>query len=549
MFKRKHTSRQQRIPTGIIKASNDKYAVPPVSSLYVRGIGDFATAPHETQRDYEVNPKHDFLSCGGVKFNVETVTTATDVDRNKRAIGREEFLSSIKKEASEIYEDKKSAFGEKDTPMNVRLEAASKCPENLVFAGSQGFFAACLSAFAQHLPLAISPDHVWALISFAFAQHVNKHAEELRSNFVQHEGKKRLLVEADHMVLSGGASPDSGSSPETWEQTIFSDFSKQIRENIGDKIHSAIAGTFSTTDAVSSAAHEITLMSAMKNYFSYGMSTCCGIPTITLLGSEEDWTALRERAENLANLMTPAFSSFWMPLLLPVLDEFVRSYKGQVNHGFWQSMVKLRASSGSGARSVVSGWLQILYPYLKGGRLNNSLRPWQHMYFQGPEPDEIPAILSSAPVDWNYYGTTYHLHFSAGFVGCTQDPIDGALTPAMGWYVSHDPPSHPKERLKVIKEEISSLVKCHHSKNEAAIDKTEPWFRRVCILFCEQKVIYESLLKNLQEKEEQICKQRTWMSEDKLETKIHDLKNEKEQLLESAVPSCDLPEDAILHYM
>jgi hypothetical protein len=103
MFERKHTNRQQRIPTGIIKASNDEYAVPPVSSLYVRGIGDFATAPHPAtfrhpkQRDYEVNPKHDFLSCGGVKFNVETVTTATDVDRNKRAIGREEFLSSIKK--------------------------------------------------------------------------------------------------------------------------------------------------------------------------------------------------------------------------------------------------------------------------------------------------------------------------------------------------------------------------------------------------------------------------------------------------------------------
>jgi len=62
-------------------------------------------------------------------------------------------------------------------------------------------------------------------------------------------------------------------------------------------------------------------------------------------------------------------------------------------------------------------------------------------------------------------------------------------------------------------------------------------------------VIYESLLNNLQEKEEQICKQRIWMSEDKFETKVHDLKNEKEQLLESAVPSCDLPEDAILHYM
>ena len=34
------------------------------------------------------------------------------------------------------------------------------------------------------------------------------------------------------------------------------------------------------------------------------MSTCCGIPPITLLGSEEDWVALLTRAEGLGKLMT-----------------------------------------------------------------------------------------------------------------------------------------------------------------------------------------------------------------------------------------------------
>ena len=80
----------------------------------------------------------------------------------------------------------------------------------------------------------------------------------------------------------------------------------------------------------------------------------------------------------------------------------------------------------------MSGWIQILFPYLKSRALNRGLHPWQEMYFHGPDPDDIPAVISSAPVDWDYNGTTYNLHFQAGFTGCTQDPADGTLTPVMG---------------------------------------------------------------------------------------------------------------------
>ena len=228
------------------------------------------------------------------------------------------------------------------------------------------------------------------------------HSEELRKNFVQHEGKKRLLVETPpDFAMSDGTDPDTGASTRDWETFIFPEFSKQIKEHIGDKTHEAIAAQFGTTTATAMAAHEITLMSAMKNYFSYGMYTCCGIPNITLLGKEQDWVALRARAEHLGSLMLPEFRDYWMPKLLPVLDEFVESYKGKVNHGFWQSMVKLRdTGGGSGSYSFISGWVQILFPYLASGKLNQKLRPWYEMYFEGPELDHFPPVFSTAPVDW-----------------------------------------------------------------------------------------------------------------------------------------------------
>jgi len=401
-------------------------------------------------------------------------------------------LSMIKEDASIFYGD--DSFGStrlRSMQNDIRLESLSNAPDTTAFSGGSGFLAACLTAFAQHLPLALSPDHIWAVLSYAFAKHVDKHAEELRTNFVQHEGKKRLEVNADHIVMGGG-DLNHGSPAEMWEATIFPDFSRQIKQHIGEKVHAIIASDFTTTTNTARAAHEITLMSAMKNYFSYGMGTMCGIPRITLLGSEADWVALRARAEDLGQLMTPKVRDAWMPYLLPVLDEFVNSYKGNVNHGFWQSMVKIRETAfGSGDHELISGWLQIFFPYLRSGRFNTHLRPWNEMYFDGPDPTDFPSIVSSAPVDWNYYGKIYNLHFHAGITGYTQDPIDnGTLTPLIGWYVTHDPPKDPDMRLEEVKGEIEALLKGHDVEAQAEpLDTTASWYVRVCTLHSEQLML------------------------------------------------------------
>jgi hypothetical protein len=98
-----------------------------------------------------------------------------------------------------------------------------------------------------------------------------------------------------------------------------------------------IAAKFSTTTATSSAATEAVLMSAMKNYFDFGIMTACGIQSVSLTGTEDEWVSLRTRTEELGKLklMTKDFSKYWIPLMLSLLDEFVESYRGNVNHGFW----------------------------------------------------------------------------------------------------------------------------------------------------------------------------------------------------------------------
>jgi len=418
------------------------------------------------QRTFEVEPRHEALEGKvGVNFNIETVSEALAEDRNMPRLDAEEYRSGLCVGARAAYQEE-SKRGERSQRFSatedIRVEQASRQPEGLVHSGGHGFLAAAMTAFARHLPLTLSPDAVWAQIAWGFAKHVDNHADALRSNFVQHEGKKRLLVVTSPSFRLGlGESFEASSPPERWEHEIFPKFSTQIGEHIGDETHHAIAGDFSTTNAGARAAFEVTLMAAMKNYFSFGCRTMCGIPSITLTGTLEDWQQLRARAEALGEKMMPEFRDKWMACLLPVLDEFVNSYRGEVNFSFWQTMVKLRSTGGgSGSHSFISGWISILYPYLANGQAN-ILRPWAEMFFHGPESSDFPATTSSVPCDWEYHGTQYDLHFHAGIIGFTQDSDTGSLEPVLGWSATHDPNSDPESRLAYLEREIVEIRKGH----------------------------------------------------------------------------------------
>jgi len=247
---------------------------------------------------------------------------------------------------------------------------------------------------------------------------------------------------------------------EDWERDVFPEFRHQIKTHIGQEIHSAIASPFSTSTATDKASNEITLMAAMKNYFSYHMRTCCGIPWIELQGSEQDWIDLLERTKKLTSLMVPEAGKRWASFLEPVLGEFVASYQGQVNHLFWQSMVKrVQHGAGSGSYSTISGWVTLLYHSLQSHH-----KSWQEMSSErGPEPSDFPRVVSSAPVTWNYNGTILHLHFHAGIFGAKLDEKTEALQSVSGWVVSHDPPKEPKARIAMLEKELADLKKSGNS--------------------------------------------------------------------------------------
>ncbi|CDO68660.1 hypothetical protein BN946_scf184790.g9 [Trametes cinnabarina] len=209
---------------------------------------------------------------------------------------------------------------------------------------TNGFVRTVLEAYASHRHLVLRPDDVWMAILTQLSFYVNAHAEELREYFVAHEGKKELIVEA----VGNRYSVDFGY--------LSRRMTREIHENVVDStLVDWILPDFSTTTTKDRTVSAVIMMSTLKEYFVYGFVLTCGIPTITLLGTQDDWQALLRRLDRLP--MLGAEPAAWAQMLRPILRRFVDVFDNpeQPDLGFWRSVVH-KHSEGCG-EDVLSGWV------------------------------------------------------------------------------------------------------------------------------------------------------------------------------------------------
>src|SRR5215469_15017124 len=189
-----------------------------------------------------------------------------------------------------------------------RIEAMALADERLVCCKDTHPFAqSAHDAFYDHLPLTISPDDIWFCLVQGFANHVNLNSKSLRRRFVKHDGKLKLLVERPDFVLG---------RPNPWPE-VFTAFSNQIAQHVGQGLHDDVVADFSTTTEFHRAATEVALMDTFQGYFEYEMLCGCGMPSITLTGAPDDWRDVRRRAASFAKYGLED----WVGALLPVLDQ------------------------------------------------------------------------------------------------------------------------------------------------------------------------------------------------------------------------------------
>lgn len=197
-------------------------------------------------------------------------------------------------------------------------------------------------------------------------------------------------------------------------------------------------------------------MDTYQRYFDYRMMCVCGIPTVTLEGTEEDWQCMRERIEALATFDL----GWWTSKLAPILDELVATARGNPDRTFWQAIYKPQKVYVS---KMATGWITDLFPYLFGApkgkgwtgqglcdsaaaqrnpMLEKKRVDWAPVrgaaqtYPPGVNLDSFPSGISRAPVKVSFPdGSEIDVLLVGGFLGVSQRPDDYAVSPIINWAV------------------------------------------------------------------------------------------------------------------
>jgi len=225
-------------------------------------------------------------------------------------------------------------------PRNKNLNLSNSTPG--LRPSGDSFVRGAIQAWGEHLHLVIRPEEVWFTILVQMNFYMNRHAEEIRNLFVDHQGQKEILVEDF-----------------TWHSILIR-FQDEIQNRVKTPwLLDWIQPDFSTTTDNDRMTANILMMGLTKAYFKYSGRQVCGLPSVTLLGEQSDWEKLLAKLDHLADFGKEPTE--YRERLKPILSRFVSTFKdpdSQETRDFWNRIVSARAEHFCGAPPVyVSGWI------------------------------------------------------------------------------------------------------------------------------------------------------------------------------------------------
>ncbi|KAF6785753.1 hypothetical protein CSOJ01_15533 [Colletotrichum sojae] len=253
---------------------------------------------------------------------------------------------SAVKSASDLLRD----VSRQDFLQNGILHTSFKSPDTSagIVPAENGFWQTIIRAFQQDLHLTLRPDDVWLaiLVQVSFFIGNKKRAEALRHKFVAHEGR-------EHVNVDGGATLETTKIGGVVDALV-----KGVQEKLVDPdIATVLLPEFSTTTKDDRATAAIAFLGAMKNYFTYEFNTGCGFPSVTLLGTRDDWAKMQDGLDFLATLGDETIE--WVACLSKVLEYMVASFDRPDDEDvkdFWMRAVHYGRRM-SGEPRKLSGWL------------------------------------------------------------------------------------------------------------------------------------------------------------------------------------------------
>lgn len=273
----------------------------------------------------------------------------------------------------------------------------------------EGLVDMLTKAYNQHHKIILRPEDVWMAIQTQFCFYINDRSEELRGKFVNHSGKKKLVV-TDLEFKTQDIGKLSIGMVEKMKSSL-------VDPNL---IH-WILPNFSTTTPLDICTFAAVSMGSLQNYFSYRFMLCCGLPEVTLLGTIDDWKNIKDRCDTLRGYdLEDSLMTQWYNMLIPVLDKFIESVSGNPDLEWWNQVCH-RYSGGSGP-SYLTGWVTVFTVFSNKGKWIANKRSDLYIRIRSsPWPlidtDKIASCYVNFQVEIDINGDLFEAMMYAGIYG------------------------------------------------------------------------------------------------------------------------------------
>ena len=379
-----------------------------------------------------------------------------EVEKGLKKPGEFYTLSGIKDIFSELFQKRKTIInprnGEKEylkenEPLEI-LHYDLDTNETLFYNNKKtSLISGLVLAYKNHYPITISPDMIWLLILQGYSRFMEKYSELVRERYVNFEGKKALCVNRY------GIFPEEASK-ETWND-IIKEYIQKIENHVGKDVISNLQANFSTTTPSVLTTSQVSIMSAMKQYFTYKLLMGgCGVSSINLEGSLDDWKKIKSKLEFLS---TKAMK-WWTKHLIPIIDNFIKTKEYYKKHkkinsdliNFWKSMIRIKNKGDLYDPHMINGWIIKFIPNLTEAKPG--------LYEEILETN-VPDQIISCPLELtvlNLDGTKsqYKCDIASGFYGMVQDKQTYAVKPVIGYGIFVE----EKNKLKLSVEEKNKII-------------------------------------------------------------------------------------------
>lgn len=328
----------------------------------------------------------------------------------------------------------------------------------VVSCANNGLIQTIQECYDNHRPLVLTPDVIWLTICQGVSIHINQHYDSLKDIIFIKDKQDKIEVRNDSLEYSA----------KQWKSLIAS-FANETKKYTKGDLYSFFVPEFTTTTAINKTAYQITLLESYKKAFEYVGASGCGIPSIRITGTKNDWQSILSRLELLGKLGL----SEWAKNLKPIILEFISASEGKQNTEFWKSIYK-SASEYNGF--YISGWIIKFFPYIKELEyrsgvydektgemrvgevfLPNEFIDGDQYLLSTLSTDNFPSGIAKVPVTWkNYFkNITKQIEVYAGFFAIKQY-ADKSLEPLISWAICEESAKAPNH---ILSENINLNVK------------------------------------------------------------------------------------------